>query len=58
MKNPRLDNTFYMTVFWFQPEVKAVLSFAVSQSGRQLSIQATVRTTRGDTLSLSEVFNG
>ena len=40
------------------PEVEAVLEFSVSQASRLLSIRATVRTIRGDTLSLSEVFNG
>ena len=40
------------------PEVEAVLHFAMTQSGRQLSISATVRTTHGDALSLNEVLDG
>ena len=58
VSNSRLISPLIRREILKDPEVEAVLSFAVSQSGRQLSIQATVRTTRGDTLSLSEVFNG
>ena len=53
--NSRLISPLIRREILKDPEVEAVLSFAVSQSGRQLSIQATVRTSRGDTLSLSEV---
>ena len=56
--NSRLISPLIRREILKDPEVEAVLSFAVSQIGRQLSIQATVRTTRGNSLSLSEVFNG
>ena len=56
--NSRLLSPLIRREILKDPEVEAVLAFAVSQSGRQLSIQAMVRTTHGDTLSLSEVFNG
>lgn len=57
-RNSRLISPLVRREILKDPEVEAVLEFAVSLNGRQLSLKATVRTGRGDTLVLSEVFNG
>lgn len=56
--NNRLISPLIRREILKDPEVEAVLEFAVSPRGRQLSITATVRTSGGDALILSEVFNG